>query len=160
MQQYLTIKWDCGKKDEGPFPLKVVSRREFLVKSMRGMVIFCTGTSGLGLVSGCADRSTITVWAVSDDLSGDIAAAHLHLAEQGENGGVWIDVSNAVTDGNINFTSDDFDANELISLLSGDVYLNVHTPDFNYMEIKHKELEAKMALHEELVSNNYILQKR
>ena len=95
-------------------------------------------SAGLGItaVNLSPDRNTITVWAVSDDLSDDIAAAHLHVAEQGENGGVWIDVSNAVTEGNINFTSDDFDASELISLLSGNVYLNVHTPDFPAGEIR------------------------
>ncbi|NNE25625.1 MAG: CHRD domain-containing protein, partial [Saprospiraceae bacterium] len=95
-------------------------------------------TPGLGLtaINLSPDRSMLTVWAVTDDLSGDIAAAHLHLGEQGANGGVWVNVSDAVVDGNIQFSTSDFDAEQLTAFLSGGVYLNVHTADFPDGEIR------------------------
>ncbi|WP_235296260.1 CHRD domain-containing protein [Portibacter marinus] len=95
-------------------------------------------SAGLGLaaVNLSPDRSTMTVWAVSDYLSSEVQAAHLHIADQGENGGVWINLAEGLNGSDIELTVTEFDATMLNAFLKGDVYLNIHTPNNPAGEIR------------------------
>ncbi|MCB0664853.1 MAG: CHRD domain-containing protein [Saprospiraceae bacterium] len=95
-------------------------------------------TAGLGLMAVNLDpsRQNMTVWAVTDDLSDQLMAAHLHLGSQGMNGGVWIDLTPGISDDNINLIQADFDPANIIDFLSGNVYLNLHTSNYPDGEIR------------------------
>ncbi len=76
-----------------------------------------------------------------EGLSGDIAAAHFHNAPIGQNGGVvraLTDDLNGTTGNGVWRASDDepLTAELINELLAGNLYINVHTPDFGSGEIR------------------------
>jgi len=96
------------------------------------------GTPGLGLVAVNldADLSTITVWTSYDNLTDSLAAAHLHIAAQGQNGPVWINLQDGIENGRIAYSTSDLDREGIQALLKGNVYLNMHTSEFPNGEIR------------------------
>lgn len=80
---------------------------------------------GLGTVFLSKDKTKLKVYAVVQELSGAITAAHLHTGAAGVNGPVAVTLT---VDGNvISGDVDNPDATLLTNLASGNIYLNVHT---------------------------------
>ncbi len=94
-----------------------------------------TAGSGLAVVTVSNDLTSVEVWMVSDGLSGTVGAAHFHMGSLGNNGGVVLDLSGALDDNDIHFTGAISEA-VVSALLSGDIYINAHTPAFPGGEIR------------------------
>ena len=94
-----------------------------------------TAGTGLAVATVSNDLSSIEVWMVSDGLSGAVGAAHFHMASLGNNGGVVLDLSSGVIDNDIHFTGPVPEA-VVSALLSGEIYINAHTPAFPGGEIR------------------------
>lgn len=94
-----------------------------------------TAGSGYSIAVVSPDLEFIDVVAVTDQVSGTISGAHLHMAPVGSNGGVVLDLSTGLSDNDIAFFGPVTD--EVVSgLLSGDIYINVHTPAFPGGELR------------------------
>ncbi|NNE26234.1 MAG: CHRD domain-containing protein, partial [Saprospiraceae bacterium] len=68
--------------------------------------------------------------------SSAIVAAHLHNAPAGSNGGVLLNLSGTVTNGTFRDTINNVSTLVLDAMLSGQVYLNVHTEDVASGELR------------------------
>ena len=99
-------------------------------------------TAGSGMVYTFLsyDLSTMTTAVVYDDLSGELTGAHFHVADPGNNGDV---VYNLIEAGefltpNLLFVEDVTlsDVDLVQRLLTGSVYVNMHTPGFAGGEIR------------------------
>ncbi len=94
-----------------------------------------TTGSGLAVATVSNDLTSVEVWMVSDGLSGTVGAAHFHMGSLGNNGGVVLDLSSGVDDNDIHFTGPISEA-VVSALLSGEIYINAHTPAFPGGEIR------------------------
>ncbi len=94
-------------------------------------------TAGSGLAVGTIfpALSDIALWMVSDQVSGEITAAHLHQGALGVNGGVVHDLTNGLNDNSILHLGLINDG-VLSSLLTGNIYINAHTAAFPGGEIR------------------------
>ncbi|MEO5905213.1 MAG: CHRD domain-containing protein, partial [Saprospiraceae bacterium] len=95
-----------------------------------------TAASGLSIALMSNDLSEIDVIMVTDGVSGNIGQAHLHLAAQGSNGPVIQDLTPSLNDNDIiNFFTTP--TTQLIdAFLSGNIYINAHTPAFPGGELR------------------------
>lgn len=94
-----------------------------------------TGGSGYSVASVSNDLTSIDVWMVSDGLSGDVGMAHFHMAPIGTNGPVILDFTSSISDNDFEFSGPVTD--QLVdALLSGNIYINAHTPAFPGGEIR------------------------
>jgi len=78
----------------------------------------------------------LNVFAMVNDLSGPITAAHLHGASLGENGGVLVNLADGIEGNTISLFDIDIDDATLNALLKGDVYLNIHTAAYPAGEVR------------------------
>lgn len=91
-----------------------------------------SGGSGTALVRVRSDRSAVTLEGTVHNLSGEITGAHFHKAGAGANGDVVKDIT--VSGNSLSATWSRNDGNMpltdalLNDLLSGQIYINVHTP--------------------------------
>jgi Cu/Zn superoxide dismutase len=94
-----------------------------------------TVATGLAIAVVSNDLATIDVAVVTDGLSGPAGAAHFHNNRLGVNGGVVLDLSTGLDDDDIIF-SGDITSEILDALLTGGIYVNVHTPAYPGGEIR------------------------
>ncbi len=95
-----------------------------------------TEAKGFAAVTLSPTFDEITYRVVTDGMSGNFDAAHFHNAPLGENGGVLVNLSEGI-DGNQTSGSTTDVSSELINaLLTGQIYINVHTPGFPGGEIR------------------------
>lgn len=74
------------------------------------------------------DRSTLTYYVATQDLSGDITAAHLHEGAVGQTGGVLANLSAGINGKQLEGTLDISSNSSLVTkILNGQVYINIHT---------------------------------
>lgn len=96
-------------------------------------------SDALGLATFNLSRTgnEVQFYGVFDNLTSDITMAHLHVAPAGEDGPVVVDLGDFL-DGNTLMGSFDPTAFEglLNDMLSGNIYLNVHTVDFPAGELR------------------------
>jgi Cu/Zn superoxide dismutase len=85
-----------------------------------------TAASALGAATVSPDLGTVQFWMVSDQVTGNVTAAHFHNAPIGTNGGVVLDLSSGLDDNDINF-SGPISADAVSALLTGSIYANAHT---------------------------------
>ena len=85
-----------------------------------------TEAQGLGVFNLSKDQSLITYNFVADGLSGPITASHLHLGAPGEAGAVLQNLSADIS-GNIISGSFAPSPELLMNMMTGNVYINVHT---------------------------------
>ena len=98
-----------------------------------------SAAAGLAAVSLAPDFSSLSVRAVSNGLSGAITGAHFHKADLGASGGVVLNLTDDINGNVINkeVTDPSMLTDELINdLLTGNLYLNVHTAGFPAGEIR------------------------
>lgn len=92
-----------------------------------GITVPASGTAAMTLTdAGLVYRSTVT------GLSGEISVSHFHAAPAGENAGVVRDVTfDGPTTSGVWMPRDGQELTDslLIELLTGGIYLNIHTPD-------------------------------
>lgn len=95
-------------------------------------------TDGIGLAvcTVSPDLATVSTWVQVDDLSGIITASHLHNAALGASGGVILDLSAGISHGTITQLDLPISSSTLITMLSGNAYVNVHTTAFAGGEIR------------------------
>ena len=91
--------------------------------------------SGYAVANVSPDLTSVDVKVVTDALSGTAGAAHFHMGSLGSNGGVVLDLTNGLSDNDINFNGPVSDM-VVSALLSGDIYVNVHTPAYPGGEIR------------------------
>ncbi|MGB0932261.1 MAG: CHRD domain-containing protein, partial [Chitinophagales bacterium] len=95
-----------------------------------------TEATGFAAVTLSPTFDEITYRVVTDGLSGNFDAAHFHNAALGTNGGVLLNLSEGI-DGNQTVGSSTDVSPELINaLLTGNIYINVHTPGFPAGEVR------------------------
>lgn len=86
-------------------------------------------TGALGFVATNVDpeMESITIWALTLNLDNGIAASHLHLGAQGQNGDVLLSLDEGINGEMINLNTSNFDDSIITELVGGNVYLNIHT---------------------------------
>ena len=86
-------------------------------------------TNGMGTASLVATWDMDSVWydVVVDGLSGPIQAAHLHNGAVGVSGPVVIDIGGGISGNRISGWITDATEEEVIEMLEGNLYVNVHT---------------------------------
>ncbi len=95
-----------------------------------------TTASGLAVALVSNDLSRIDALMVTDGVSGTIGQSHFHMAAQGSNGSVIQDLTPSLNDNDIiNFFT--APSTQLVdALLSGNIYINAHTPAFPGGELR------------------------
>ncbi|MCB9240951.1 MAG: CHRD domain-containing protein [Flavobacteriales bacterium] len=92
---------------------------------------------GVANINVSQDGSKLWVAMVSDQLSGNITAAHLHNGAMGVDGGVALNLSTAINGKMLLGSVDISSATGLITnMIAGNVYLNVHTTNNPAGEIR------------------------
>jgi hypothetical protein len=94
-----------------------------------------TSATGTASVTISDDESTISYSVTYSGLSGDLAAAHIHLGAKGTNGGVLFPLAHGPSPFDGTLTSADFTATgdvdtydkALDAIRAGDTYVNLHT---------------------------------
>lgn len=94
-----------------------------------------TSGSGLAVATVTPDLENVDVWVVTDQVSGTISAAHFHMASVGTSGGVVLDLGTGLSDNDINFNGP-ITKEVLSALLTGNIYVNVHTPAYPGGELR------------------------
>jgi Cu/Zn superoxide dismutase len=87
-----------------------------------------TRGKGVAVITVSPDLSMLEFMVMTDSLSGDITGAHFHTGNAGTNGGVIIDLTDFIN-GNIISGTVPITIEFLNMILSGGIYLNVHTED-------------------------------
>lgn len=87
-----------------------------------------TNANGVGMFTVSPDLTMLTYYVIVDSLSGGITGVHFHQGNAGANGGVIIDLTDGV-DQNIISGTTPVTADFVDMLLSGRIYINVHTAD-------------------------------
>jgi Cu/Zn superoxide dismutase len=98
--------------------------------------VVAPGSSGSGWVSFDRNHSNINLSVVTDGLTGDIAASHIHSAPIGVNGSPIIDLSALFTDGSMFVYGAETDTALINMVRSGNTYINVHTATHPSGEIR------------------------
>src|SRR4030095_13684015 len=94
-----------------------------------------SAASGLAVATVSPDLATVNVAMVTDGASGTIGASHFHEAKVGTSGGVVLDLSSGLNENAIEF-SGPIPPGVVGSLLTGDIYINGHTPAFPGGELR------------------------
>lgn len=89
-----------------------------------------TDAMGLATVNVSADLSTLNYTVMTTGLTNEIAAIHFHEGGLGENGGVLVDLSDGIDGNMVSGSMMDPEADAIAALLTGDVYVNLHTATF------------------------------
>ncbi|MBR9861607.1 CHRD domain-containing protein [bacterium] len=93
--------------------------------------------SGAAIFDVSIDKQTLNYYVVTDGLSGDITAAHFHNGMLGQAGTVALDLSSGIDgttlNGSISISSY---PTLLADIMSGNIYINVHTSDNPNGEIR------------------------
>lgn len=84
-----------------------------------------TTATGVGFFNLSQDLTSIKIHAIFEGLSGPVTGAHLHTGAMGVAGPVVLDLGPMLTGNRISGTANP--ATYLIPLLSGNVYINIHT---------------------------------
>lgn len=100
-----------------------------------------TLAEGVGSITVSNDLSTINYDFVATGLSGAITGAHLHAGGAGMNGGVIVDLSAGIVNGNSITGSQPVSVAILNRMLRGGVYLNIHTDENPAGEIRGQVLK-------------------
>jgi len=95
-----------------------------------------TEATGFAAISLSPTFDEITYRVVTDGLSGNLDAAHLHNAALGQNGGVLLNLSAGIMGNQLMGSSMDVTQELIAALLTGQIYVNVHTPGFPSGEIR------------------------
>lgn len=106
-----------------------------LMSGLQESPVAVTAGTGLAVATVSNDLTNVEVWMVSDNLTGTVGASHFHMGAIGVNGGVVLDLSGGVNDNNIHFTGPISEA-VVSALLTGDIYINAHTPAYPAGEIR------------------------
>lgn len=94
-----------------------------------------SGASGFAVGTIYPSPNDVAVWMLVDDVSGPIAAAHLHYAGLGESGPVVHDLS-AEINGNGLVHLGTLDDDTFGDLLEGEIYINAHTAAYPGGELR------------------------
>ncbi|MEZ4886523.1 MAG: CHRD domain-containing protein [Chitinophagales bacterium] len=95
-----------------------------------------TEAIGLAAVTLSPTFDQITYRVVTDGLSGNLDAAHFHSATLGQNGGVVLNLSADITGSQIKGSTTAVTQDLIDAMLTGQIYINVHTPAFPGGEIR------------------------
>lgn len=95
-----------------------------------------TNAQGIATFALNHSKTKLQVRLVADGLSADITAAHLHAGAVGVDGGVELNLSTMIVNGNTLVGEADVTADLVAKLISGDIYINVHTADNPNGEIR------------------------
>lgn len=95
-----------------------------------------TEAIGFAAVSLSPTLDEISYRVVVDGLSGSFDAAHFHNAPLGENGGVLLNLSDGIDGNQTSGSSMDVSPELIDALLTGQIYINVHTPGFPGGEVR------------------------
>jgi Cu/Zn superoxide dismutase len=98
-----------------------------LCKEQEPGTIEAPNATGSALVSIGRDHQSISIHVVTDGLTGDLAASHIHEAPIGSNGGVITDLTAFFTDGAMFVDGATTDTSLINRIRSGNTYINVHT---------------------------------
>ena len=101
--------------------------------------------TGTGTFTLDADGGELAYELTASGLSGPVVAAHFHKGAPGVAGGVLFEITNRITedaDGNITASGVwPTDASDVTALLDGNVYVNLHTDDNPFGEIRGQLIE-------------------
>lgn len=83
--------------------------------------------TGSGMVSIDRNHKNVSLHVVTDGLTGDLAASHIHEAPIGANGNVIVDLTALYSNGTLFLDGADTDTALINRIWSGNTYINVHT---------------------------------
>jgi Cu/Zn superoxide dismutase len=83
--------------------------------------------TGTGFASIGRNHDNISLYALTDGLTGDLTASHIHEAPVGVNGGVIVDLTPFYLDGVMIIDGATTDTSLINAVRSGNTYINVHT---------------------------------
>lgn len=134
---YINIHTDANPAGEIRAQLFPIDGLMFDTPLSGSLEVPATNTSAYGFAAAnfVMDEG-ISVYAVVNDLSSPITGAHLHGAGLEETGPVLVDLSMGIDSNIIDIESMFIDSATLDALLTGDVYLNVHTDSFPNGEVR------------------------
>lgn len=98
-----------------------------LCKEQEPGTIEAPDATGSGLVSIGRDHESISIHVVTDGLTGDLAASHIHEGPIGSNGGVITNLTDFFSDGAMFIDGAMTDTSLINRIRSGNTYINVHT---------------------------------
>jgi len=94
-----------------------------------------SGASALAVATVSPDLSSVNVWMTTDAVSGVIGASHFHRGVIGTNGPVVLNFSADLANNALSFTGP-IAGDVVSSLLSGEIYINAHTPAYPGGELR------------------------
>jgi len=83
--------------------------------------------TGSGMVSIDRNHKNISLHVMTDGLTGDLAASHIHQAPIGSNGNVIVDLTAFFSNGNMSLDGAETDTALINRIRAGITYVNVHT---------------------------------
>lgn len=98
-----------------------------LCKEQETATVEAPNATGSGLVTIDRNHQNISIHVVTDGLTGDLAASHIHEAPIGTNGNVIVDLSPFFADGALFLDGATTDTALINRVRSGNTYINVHT---------------------------------
>lgn len=92
-----------------------------------GGTVTAPGATGNGWVSVDRNHTNLNLFVVTDGLTGDLTASHIHEAPVGENGGVITDLTALYENNNLLIYGAQADTSLIRRIRSGNTYINIHT---------------------------------
>jgi Cu/Zn superoxide dismutase len=108
---------------------------DFCKEQETGTVIAPDAT-GSGMVSIDRNHQNVSLHVVTDGLTGDLAASHMHEAPIGANGNVIVDLTTLYSNGTLFLDGAETDTALINRIRAGNTYINVHTATHPAGEIR------------------------
>lgn len=107
-----------------------------LCKEQEPGTIEAPNATGSGMVSIDRNHKNISLHVLTDGLTGDLAASHIHEAPIGTNGNVIVDLTSLFSNGTLFLDGAETDTALINRIRAGNTYINVHTAEHPGGEIR------------------------
>ncbi len=107
-----------------------------LCKEQEPGTVVAPGATGTGMVSIDRNHRNVSLHVLTDGLTGDLAASHIHEGPIGSNGNVIVDITSLYTNGAFFLDGAETDTALINRIRAGNTYVNVHTAEHPGGEIR------------------------